>query len=526
MHTRREFLRRTCASATVTATVLTLPSLLAKTATAADGADDSPRPNVLFIMTDQQFADAMSCRMGADHIRTPAMDSLAESGTLFSRAYSPNPLSMPARGSIFTGRYPHETGVTRNSRPKVDPRFVCMGTYFKQAGYETAYFGKWHLYMSVKDTAAHGFDMFGDSKAGTDRDDRAMRGAVEYLSARRDKPFLAVVSFLNPHNICEFSRGQRLPCGSIGKTPPPEKCPPPANLAPPRNESDSMTTMRKGYHASRMFPVGDFSSDKWRQYHWGYYRMIEKVDAQIGAVLDALRKAGLDENTLIIFVSDHGECAGAHRFNQKTVFYDESARVPLIVCWKGRTKRAVCDKLVNIGIDILPTMFDVAGIAKPDKLTGRSLWPLAMGRIPTKWRDHVVVENDMGQAGTIDGFRPACQGRMVRSQRYKYCIYEKGVRREALFDMLNDSRETVNLAYDSDHRSVVMAHREILADFAKRHRDATAKAMLADGVPPRPFRADAPEAPPPGQGAHVDQDGRKLTRMIRQDSRVPAFTKP
>ena len=491
MHTRREFLRRTCA----TATVFTAPSLLTRAATAAAG--DSRKPNVLFIMTDQQFADAMSCRMGTKYIRTPAMDSLAASGTLFSRAYSPNPLSMPARGSIFTGRYPHETGVTRNSRAKPDPLdSVCMGTYFKQAGYQTAYFGKWHLYMGVKDRAAHGFDMFGDSKAGADRDDRAMLGAVEFLSARRDKPFLAVVSFLNPHNICEFSRGQKLPCGPIGETPPPEKCPPPpANLAPPRNESDTMTTMRKGYHASGMFPVGNFSSDKWRQYHWGYHRMIEKVDAQIGAVLKALSKAGLAENTLVVFTSDHGECAGAHGFNQKTVFYEESARVPLIVCRKGKTSKAVCDKLVNTGLDILPTILDFAGIAKPDKLAGRSLWPLATGQTPPKWRDYVVVENDMSQAGTFDGLRPASQGRMVRTERYKYCIYERGVRREALFDMENDPRETANLAAEPKCRPIVMAHRKILSDFAARHNDETAKAMLADDVPPRPFEPNATDKP-------------------------------
>ena len=491
MHTRREFLGRSCAAAGV----LAAQTLLVRGAMAASAV--SLRPNVLFIMTDQQFADAMSCRMGTQHIHTPAMDGLAANGTLFSRAHSPNPLCMPARGSIFTGRYPHEVGVTHNASAKVDTNdFVCMGTYFKRAGYETAYFGKWHLFMSTKDVAAHGFEMFGDSKAGADRDEAAMLGAVDFLSARHDKPFLAVVSFLNPHNICQFSRDQKLPCGPIGETPPPDKCPPPpANLAPPRDETDTMATMRKGYHASALFPVGGFSSDKWRQYRWGYYRMIEKVDAQIGQVLDAVRKAGLEENTVVIFTADHGECAGAHGFNQKTVFYEESARVPLIICRKGITKKAVCDRLINTGVDILPTMLDFAGIAKPDKLTGLSLKPVAMGEQPAKWRDHIVAENDMAQAGTFDGLRPASQGRMVRTDRHKYCIYERGVRREALFDIQADPLETANLAGDSAHRQTVLEHRKILADFAARHNDATARAMLADNVPPRPFAPGAPEKP-------------------------------
>ncbi len=122
----------------------------------------STRPNILFIITDQQFAEAMSCRMGKQYLNTPTMDRLAQTGTLFTRAYSSNPLCMPFRNSVFTGRYPHETGVTKNAGPKggLDPKtFVCLGTYFRQAGYETAYSGKWHLCYPLKNTPAHGFEI-------------------------------------------------------------------------------------------------------------------------------------------------------------------------------------------------------------------------------------------------------------------------------------------------------------------------------------------------------------------------------
>ncbi|MGY8770113.1 MAG: sulfatase family protein, partial [Pirellulales bacterium] len=102
----------------------------------AMGVKNEQRPNILFIMTDQQFADAMSCRMGDEYIHTPSMDSLAKSGMVFTRAYVPNPLCMPARNSIFTGKYPHQTGVTRNSRGGMDPtKFTCLGTHFRNAGY-------------------------------------------------------------------------------------------------------------------------------------------------------------------------------------------------------------------------------------------------------------------------------------------------------------------------------------------------------------------------------------------------------
>ncbi len=304
------------------------------------------RPNILFIITDQQSADAMSCRMGKQFLHTPTMDRLAQTGMLFTRAYSPNPLCMPSRNSMFTGRYPHETGVTQNADPAggLNPKeFVCLGTYFRNAGYDAAYSGKWHLCFKVKDIEAHGFEIV-TGKAKGDHDAGVTDGAVKFLARPHDKPFLLVASFLNPHNICEWARRlagreQVLKCGEIGEPPPLEQLPPlPANLAPPKNEPDGMTLMRRAYQVdSGPFPVGKFTPEDWRKHRWGYYRMIEKVDAEIGKVLAALRQAGLEENTLIVFTADHGECAGAHGFNQKTVLYDESARVPLIVACKGKT---------------------------------------------------------------------------------------------------------------------------------------------------------------------------------------------
>ncbi|MCX7046683.1 MAG: sulfatase-like hydrolase/transferase [Candidatus Sumerlaeota bacterium] len=455
------------------------------------------KPNVLFIMTDQQFAEAMSCRMGKQYLNTPVMDALAANGMLFSRAYSANPLCMPLRNSLFTGRYPHETGVTKNAPPKggLDPKeFVCMGTYFRNAGYDTGYSGKWHLCFPARDANSHGFEiMKSQSKDGHDAG--VADGAVEFLARKHDKPFLLVASFLNPHNICEWARRlsgrkQALNCGEIGDPPALDKLPPPpANLAPPSNEPDTMTMMRKGYQVpDGPFPVGSYTVEDWRKHRWGYYRMIEKVDAEIGRVLEALRKAGQEDNTLIIFTSDHGECAGAHGFNQKTVFYEESARVPLIVNFKGKISKGVSDKLVNTGIDILPTMIDFAGIEIPKKLPGRSLRPLAMGETPRDWRDHVVIENDMSQAGDVGDIHPQSNGRMVRSERYKYCLYEFGVHRESLVDLQTDPGETNDLAADPKFRRIVMDHRNLLAAFADKYKDDMAKQMLEKDVPPHPFK--------------------------------------
>jgi choline-sulfatase len=487
-------------------------ALIAVTSLTSRGAD---RPNILFIITDQQFADAMSCRMGKQFINTPVMDGLAARGALFTRAYSANPLCMPWRNSVFTGRYPHETRVTQNAKPAggLDTKeLVCMGRYFKDAGYDTAYSGKWHLCFNEKDPQAHGFEIMRGNDAGG-HDAGVTEGALQFLARQHDKPFLLVASFLNPHNICEWARRlsgrtQALNCGEIGEPPPQDRLPPvPFNLASPKNEPDGMTMMRRGYQVEDgPFPVGKFTPDDWRKHRWGYYRMVELVDKQIGRVVEALRKARLEDNTLVIFTADHGECAGAHGFNQKTVLYEESARVPLIISWKGKTSAATSDKLINTGIDILPTMMEAAGIAVPTKLPGRSLLPLTLAKEVPSWRDCVVVENHMAQAGVVDGMKPEMQGRMVRTDNFKYCIFSRGQQRESLVDLQADPGEMNNLAADPKYRKVLLEHRELLAQFGREHNDTLVVELLADDVKPIPFTANSAEAATPKKGK---RDGNK-----------------
>jgi arylsulfatase A-like enzyme len=193
---------------------------------------------------------------------------------------------------------------------------------------------------------------------------------------------------------------------------------------------------------------------------------------------------------LVVFTSDHGDCVGAHRFNQKTVFYEESARIPLIVSWKGQTPQAISDKLVNTGIDILPTFLDCAGIPQPAHLPGRSLLPLALGHLDTPWRPFLVAQNDLSQSGQVDGLRPTMEGRMVRTARFKYCLYARGVRREALYDLQDDPLETVNLAAAPEYRQVVLEHRNLLREYAQANDDALVELLLANDVEPRPFRVE------------------------------------
>lgn len=450
-------------------------------------------PNVLFIMTDQQIADGMSFRMGREYLRTPALDRLAARGTYFTRAYAANPLCMPSRNSILTGRYPHETGITDNmpmySGFRLDlEKFPLLGTYFQSAGYRTGYFGKWHLCADPKAPAAHGFERIDVRQ----KDSVTADNAITFLrELPGDRPFLLVTSFLNPHNITEYTRGQPLSNGPVGDPPGLAELPPaPSNLGAPHGESDAMSQIRRAYHANqRLFPVGKFPPSVWQAMRWGYYRMIEKVDAEIGRVLAVLRERGLEENTVIVFVSDHGECGGAHGLSQKTVFYEESVRVPLIVCAPGQDRAHISDAFVNVGVDLLPTMLDYVGLAKPAQLPGLSLRRPAAGETVAGWPDEVVAGNQMSQGGFVDelGYVPITEGRMVRTGRFKYCVYLHGERRESLFDVRNDPGEMVDLAGDPAYRAIVVEHRARLRRFAAQRGDLLVESLLAGDVAPRAF---------------------------------------
>lgn len=455
------------------------------------------KPNILFIITDQQFAEAMSCRMGNQFLKTPNMDKLAAEGVVFTQAYCSNPISVPSRSSMFTGRYTHETGMTRNPKVKepapevYNSKLINMGQYFQQAGYQTAYYGKSHLMYELGNVKESGFEKVIES----DVDSVVSLDAVNYLKTKPAKPFLLVASFTNPHNVCEYARNLRgknqpLSCGEIGYPAKLDSLPPvPFNLAPQLDEPDGLTLLRTAYQTEGgQFPVGGYSATEWRKLRWGYYRMIEKVDAEIGLLLQTLKNMHLDENTLVVFTSDHGECAGAHGWNQKTVFYEESTRVPFIIRYKGKVSATKSNKLVNTGIDILPTMLDFTGQTTPKELPGKSVKLLATGKSAGKWREYVVVENYMAQAtGLVNGKIPELAGRMVRSERYKYCVYSNGNRRESLVDLKNDPGEMTNLAANPKFHDILLQHRALLLQFAKQNNDSLALKLLKNNVQAMPF---------------------------------------
>lgn len=433
------------------------------------------QPNIVIIITDQQFADAMSCVMGEKYLHTPNMDRLAENGVRFTKAYSPNPLCLPMRTSMMTGRFPHETGVLNNNNKTMDfTNQAFLGSIFKNAGYETAYFGKWHVALKEDKKEIHGFDIFNGNKTRLNAEP-----AAQYIKQKHDKPFLAVASFLSPHEICEWARKEELPGGSIGELPPLEQLPPlKENFQPPANETDIMTFMRKSYQAHRLFPVGDYTNADWRRLRWGYYRLIERADEFVGEIVNAVYDSGQEKNTVIVFLADHGDCCGSHQWNQKTVFYDESARVPLIISWDGKTKKSTSDFLVNTGADMIPTLCDFAGIKNNFRIYGNSAYPAVMDSNTQEIPQYIVSENHMVQNEPVNGefFQP--HGRMVRSADYKYCIYSEGKKRESLFDMKYDKLEMVNQAKNPVYKEILQQHRAYLKEHAQQTKDEMALNML------------------------------------------------
>lgn len=412
-------------------------------------------PNIIYIMTDQHSANALSCAGNKD-VHTPNIDRLAARGVSFSNAYCALPLSGPSRAAMFTGYMPSATGMQENETPLPDSlRTRTLGNLMEAAGYDNGYSGKWHVNTnSLPAARAFGFEnLHGHNDYGL------AEAANEFI--RRDhggKPFFLVASFDNPHNICEYARGQKLP---FADTPvaPTDSCPNlPVNFQINPYDADILRWERE--RSYRLYPTKGYTPDDWRHYRNAYFRLIEHVDAEVGKIVDTIDSLNLWDNTVVIFTSDHGDGQGAHQWNQKTVLWEEVANIPLIVCAPRNAKNAssTSEALVNNGIDLMPSILDWAGADKPVWCRGESFRyavekPQAASEVP-----YVVTETVFAQTGGTRGW-------MVRTPRYKYVLYEAGAHREMLFDMEHDRTEMTNLAVESRYADELRAHRAMLREW-------------------------------------------------------------
>ena len=197
------------------------------------------RPNILFIITDQQYAGAMSCAGNPD-VYTPNMDSLAETGVRFTRAYCTHPLCGPQRASFMTGLFPHQNGAISNNTP-INPEYKgrTLGNLLADAGYDCALSGKWHVPGTTP--AESGLEVICGN-----RDDEVPLRSIEFMQRDRDNPFFLFASFLNPHDICQVARNQPLPQGPVPEPATVEECPNlPANFAIPPYSPDILQMLRQ-----------------------------------------------------------------------------------------------------------------------------------------------------------------------------------------------------------------------------------------------------------------------------------------
>ncbi len=448
--------------------------------TMAPVAAQTSRPNILFLFTDQQTYRALSCA-GNPHLSTPAMDRLAAEGVRFEHAYCTSPVCGPARGSLITGRMPHETGVEWNGQ-SMNSDIPHMGHIFREHGYRTVWAGKWHLPESyplragTKQKEIDGFELlpFYDSSKnwpewgyGDVTDEPLAEAVVHFLKQPQEKPLLLGVSFCNPHDCCYLTRRpERYPSANEIDEPLP---PLPHNYEIDPNEPEFYTHKRNmDRYGDELLLSKPWGEPEWRAYLWNYYRMTERVDAAIGQVLKALDDAGLADNTLVLFTSDHGDGVASHRWTAKLSLYEESVRIPFMVRWPGEIPAGRVDRTHLVSqLDVLPTLCDAAGIPALPSFHGYSVLPI-ISKPQSTGNDFVVTEL------ADDNLDLSRKGRMVRSSQYKYNIFSHGKRNEQLFDLQYDPGETHNLAYEPAMQKIVREHRAILREWMEQTNDTNA----------------------------------------------------
>ena len=448
------------------------------------------RPNVLWLIADDHAAYVTGC-YGNELVQTPNIDALASGGMRFDRAYCNSPVCTASRQSFLTGRYPRSIGVSLLPTPLPEEE-LTLAEMFRDAGYSTAAIGKMHFNSQL----SHGFDVRIDmpqyqqwiKQKGRDplpagvevlgpwkpfRDPASVwlnsgyrpfaatleempstfiaRRAQQCLLEKRDQPFFAMVSFYEPHSPYRF----------------------PVEYAA-RKQPAELGVPAVGTEDDWQIPAifRDLTDDEKRGIQASYYTSTEYVDWCIGQVLEALDQSGQAASTLVIYMGDHGYCLGHHGRFEKHCMYEQAIRAPLIVRYPPKVKDGGSTSALVEFVDLAPTILDLCGIERPDRLQGRSLLPLLEGK-SERHRDHVVIEYGHNDE--------AC----IRTEKWKL-VYERGVDTRddgydpggdppgpklRLFDLESDPEEMTSVAERPENRAVVSD----LTDKLVKHLAATAR---------------------------------------------------
>lgn len=447
------------------------------------------RPNVLIVYPDQLRADALGCA-GNPVLRTPHIDRLAAEGVYFPNAYTAFPLCCPFRASLFTGRYPHTHGLCANHYP-IPLGQPFLAELLRQAGYRTGYVGKWHLCGGPKHAYVPpgegrlGFERFvGFSRghdylqpifyrdpprdAAVDREPPEPRTAARYepdlqtdhllemLAAWRAEgaaPFFAMISYGPPH---------------------PPLAAPEAVLA---RYAPADVPLRANV------PPEQAPRERARRFTAGYYGLVSSIDDCLGRILRSLDESGCAEDTLLVFVSDHGEMAGEHGLYGKKTYYEAAMRVPLLMRYpRGFPGGRRVEALADPSVDLMPTLLDAAGVATPATVQGTSLWPLLTGRAEAG-REAVFYEVCLEREGPE---RFPVPERGVRTREWLYVRTPEGPK--ALFDLRADPLELRDRSGDP----TLAPERARLEAMLAAHMERTGDDWSAEAVfPPPDFETHA-----------------------------------
>ena len=452
------------------------------------------RPNVLFIMTDQQRFDCLGAN-GNNIVKTPNLDKLASQSANFTNTFVQAPVCVPSRVSYFTGRYPHCHKNRVNYTP-CDAREVFLQRIFHDAGYQTGQVGKLHYYPPTADHArstgwdhvqlddgVEKTDPFSDYvhwKHANDPQKTVSYNAVARNTPAGTNPFRGIVEYQysptwwtgmrSSEMLKDFSTSTRpfFMFSSFFKPHSPHTIPEPFDAQynkfeiplPPRMALEDIRKlpMPLQRHILRGTPVYNMDRDRLQWIYRSYYGAISMVDEQVGKILHALDESGKADDTIVVFASDHGDQLLEHGLEGKNVFFESSIRVPLLIRWPRRFQPGKRADLTE-SIDLAPTLLELCGFPVPNNMQGRSLLRNDQPR-EMVFSENIIPEVITG--GAVNFFYTKGKGvagilhpdaKMVRTRKWKFNHYpgEGG----ELYDLVNDPEETRNLFIDPERKGIV-----------------------------------------------------------------------
>ena len=432
----------------------------------------SRRPNILFLLTDDQRWDALGC-MGHPILQTPNIDAMASGGVRFVNAFVTTSICATSRASIFSGQYARRHGVNDFVTGFTDEAWEqTYPAQLKRAGYRMGMVGKYGVGRD-RDFHKGTFDFWRGIAGQPKYEHKDKNGNYKHLTqilgeqsleflqgCTREQPFCLSVSFKAPHVQDEdsrqflYDRAYRDLYKDV-EIPVPETASERHFRALPTFMQDDLTTARVRWRMRFSTP------DKYQEMVKGYYRLITGVDVVVGRIRKELSRLGFADNTVILFMGDNGFFLGEHGLAGKWYGYEESIRVPLIVYDPrlAASQRGQARQEMALNIDVAPTMLSLAGIPIPRVMQGADLTPLIRGdTIP--WRMDFLYEHlyDLRPGGRATSLIPKTEG--VVSERYKYLRYiEQSPPYEELFDRKTDPHETRNLVGHTDYEQTLRAFR-------------------------------------------------------------------